>query len=108
VYGGGRGLFDQEPSTLKTWATQAGGEFRSPWTFWGGRIRPVAALDVQNHQENAWRTDLSGRAGIQFESLQVVGRNLQVLVHYFNGYSPDGQFYKQKIEYIGLGVHLNF
>lgn len=108
LYGGGRVLFDQEPSDLKPWATQGGVEFRSPQTFWGGRIRPVAALDVQNHQENDWRADLSVRAGIQFESLRVLGRNLQLLVRYFNGYSPDGQFYKQKIEYIGLGVHFNF
>jgi hypothetical protein len=108
LYGGGRVLFDQEPSDLKPWATQAGVEFRSPRTFWGGRIRPVAALDVQNHQENGWRADVSARAGIQFESLRVLGRNLQVLVHYFNGHSPNGQFYKQKIEYVGLGVHFHF
>jgi Protein of unknown function (DUF1207) len=108
VYGGGRGLVASDPSDLKPWATQAGVEFRSPLTFWGKRIRPVAAVDVQNHQENGWRTDVSARAGIQFESLQVLGRNLQVLVQYFNGYSPDGQFYNQKIEYIGLGVHLHF
>jgi hypothetical protein len=108
LYGGGRVLFDQEPSDLKPWATQGGVEFRSPQTFWGGRIRPVAALDVQNHQENGWRTDVSARAGIQFESLRVLGRNLQLLVHYFNGYSPNGQFYKQKIEYVGLGVHFHF
>ena len=108
LYGGGRVLFDQEPSDLKPWGTQGGLEFRSPQTFWGDRIRPVAALDVQNHQENDWRADLSVRAGIQFESVRVLGRNLQLLVHYFNGHSPDGQFYKQKIEYIGLGVHFNF
>jgi hypothetical protein len=101
-------LFDQEPSDLKPWATQAGVEFRSPQTFWGDRIRPVAALDVQNHQENAWHTDVSARAGMQFENLRVLGRNLQLLVHYFNGYSPNGQFYKQKIEYVGLGVHFHF
>jgi hypothetical protein len=108
LYGGGRVLIDKDPSDLKSWATQAGVEFRSPLTFWGGRIRPVAALDVQNHQENAWRTDVSARAGIQFESLRVLGRNLQLLVQYFNGYSPNGQFYKQKIEYVGLGVHFHF
>jgi len=108
LYGGGSVLFDQEPSDLKPWATQAGVEFRSPQTFWGGRIRPVAALDVQNHQENEWRADVSARAGIQFESLQVLGRNLQLLVQYFNGYSPNGQFYKEKVEYVGLGVHFHF
>jgi hypothetical protein len=107
LYGGGSVLFDQEPSDLKPWATQAGVEFRSPQTFWEGRIRPVAALDVQNHQENEWRADVSVRAGIQFESLRVLGRNLQFLLQYFNGYSPNGQFYREKIEYIGLGVHFH-
>lgn len=108
LYGGGSVWFDQEPSDLKRWATQAGLEFRSPQTFWGGRIRPVAALDVQNYEENEWRADVSARTGIQFESLQVLGRNLQLLVEYFNGYSPNGQFYKEKIEYVGLGVHFHF
>ncbi len=27
-------------------------------------------------------------------------------MEYFNGYSPNGQFYREKIEYIGLGIHL--
>jgi len=40
--------------------------------------------------------------------VRVLGRNLQLLLHYLNGNSPDGQFYKQKIEYIGLGVHFIF
>jgi hypothetical protein len=26
----------------------------------------------------------------------------------FKGYSPNGQFYTQKIEYVGLGVHFHF
>jgi hypothetical protein len=37
--------------------------------------------------------DVSVRAGIQFESVRVLERNLQLLVEYFNGNSPDGQFY---------------
>ena len=27
-------------------------------------------------------------------------------MEYFNGYSPNGQFYREKIEYIGVGIHL--
>ena len=92
LYGGGRVMFDQEPSDLKPWGSQAGVEFRSPQTFWGGGggSEAVAALDVQNYQENAWRVDLSARAGIPFESMRVLGRNLQLLLYYFNGNSPTG------------------
>ena len=39
VYGGGGGIFDQEPSDLKPWYAQGGLEFRSPWPA-GARICP--------------------------------------------------------------------
>ncbi len=108
IYGGGGYLFDQEPSDLRPWSTQAGIEFRSPWPQQAGAIRPIAALDLQNREENDWSTDLSLRAGLQFDSVQVLGRNLQLMLEYFHGHSSDGQFYKRKVEYIGLGAHFHF
>jgi hypothetical protein len=108
VYGGGGYLFDQEPSRLTPWATQGGVEFRSPWTLAGGYIRPVAAVDLQGREENNWNVDVSLRGGVQFESVRVLERNLQVLLEYFHGNSSDGQFYKRRVEYIGLGAHFHF
>ncbi len=107
VYGGGRYLFNQEPASLKPWAVQGGVEFRSPLTIAAGHIRPVAAVDLQSREENRW----SGRVGtrrIQLENVRVLERNLQLLVEYFHGNSPDGQFYKQRIDYLGLGAHFHF
>jgi hypothetical protein len=63
VYGGGGYLFDRDPSSLKPWSAQAGAEFRSPWTLWGGAIRPIAGLDLQSREENNWNVDVSLRAG---------------------------------------------
>lgn len=108
LYGGGGGLFHREPSSLKPWSTQYGIEFRSPWRMDFAMMRPVAAADFKNFEENNWSTDISARAGVQFDSLNVLGRNLQILVEYFNGHSPSGQFYKEKIEYFGLGAHFHF
>ncbi|MGZ8162252.1 MAG: DUF1207 domain-containing protein [Methylobacter sp.] len=108
LYGGGGGLFHREPSSLKPWSTQYGIEFRSPWRMDFAMMRPVAAVDFKNFEENDWSTDISARAGIQFDSLHVLGRNLQILVEYFNGHSPSGQFYNEKIEYVGLGAHFHF
>ena len=71
-------------------------------------MRPILAVDLKNYEENNWNTDISARAGVQFDSLNVLGRNLQILAEYFNGYSPSGQFYKEKVEYIGLGAHFHF
>lgn len=108
VYGGGAGLFHREPSALKKWSAQYGIEFRSPWRLDFASLRPIVAADIKNHDENNWSTDISARAGVEFENLQVSGRKLQILVEYFNGYTPSGQFYKDKVEYIGLGAHYLF
>jgi hypothetical protein len=108
AYGGGGYLFDQEPASLKPWAAQSGVEFRSPWTLAAGHVRPVAAVDLQSREENKWNLDVSARGGIQFENVRVLERNLQLLVEYFNGNSPDGQFYRRRVDYLGLGAHFHF
>jgi hypothetical protein len=108
VYGGGGGLFHKEPSTLKPWSTQYGVEFRSPWRIDFLSMRPIVAADLKNFEENNWSTDVSARAGVQFDNLQVLGRKLQILGEYYNGYTPSGQFYKTKVEYFGVGAHFYF
>jgi hypothetical protein len=106
VYGGAGYIVRGDPEDLKPWSTQAGIEVRSPHTFWNGTLRPLAAIDVQNREQNDWQADLSVRAGVQFEKLAVYERKIQLLAEYFNGYSPNGQFYRDKVQYIGLGIHL--
>lgn len=108
LYGGGGVLFDQEPSNLKALWTQAGLEFRSPWPGPHQPFQPVGALDIKNFQENSWHAEYSLRAGLQFNNVRVLGRNFQLLLHYFNGNSPNGQFYSQRIKYIGIGGHFHF
>lgn len=107
VYGGGGYLFQRDPTTLKPGSLQWGLEFKSPWPGATAKIRPIAAVDVQNREENGWESDLSARAGVEFKGLWS-GRDLQVLLEYFRGHSPNGQFYRDKIDYLGLGVHFHF
>lgn len=108
VYGGGGGIFHKEPSTIKPWSVQYGVEFRSPWRLDIAPIRPILAVDIKNHEQNNWNADISARAGFQFDNFQIIDRKLQFLVEYFNGNSPTGQFFKEKIEYIGIGAHYHF
>jgi hypothetical protein len=108
LYGGSGYLFDQEPSGLDPWVTQYGVEVISPRRFAGESITPIFAGDFKNEEENNWSTNLSLRAGVQFENWRLAQRRLQFLVEYYHGYSPNGQFYRRKIETIGLGVHLRF
>jgi len=107
VYGGGGYLFDQEPARLHPWSIQYGAELISPWPGRDARWRPIAAADLQHREENDWSLDFSVRAGIQLDGV-LASRNLQILIEYFRGRSPNGQFYKEKIDYIGLGAHFHF
>lgn len=105
LYAGGSYLVRRDPEDLEPAAVQYGLELYSPWHLTRG-IRPVAAVDLQNRQQNSWAVDVSARAGLEFEGVQVLGRKLQLMVEYFNGHSPNGQFYRERVSYIGLGAHL--
>jgi hypothetical protein len=107
LYGGGGYLFDQEPSSIQPWSVQYGIELISPWPARDARWRPIAAADLQQREENDWSLDFSLRAGIQLDGV-LLTRNMQILLEYFKGRSPNGQFYKDQIEYIGVGTHFHF
>ncbi len=107
VYGGGGWLFDQEPD-LDPWSTEGGVELESPIALFGDHARPIAGIDVKNHQENDWNSDVSIRGGFQLEAASLKTTKLQILGEYFDGHSPNGQFYERKIEYYGLGAHVLF
>ena len=108
LYGGGAYLFHRDPSDLKPWSTQGGIELQTPWRFWADSARFVTALDLQNREENKWSTEVSVRGGLQFERAQRFGRRISLLVEYYKGHSPNGQFFNRKVEYFGPGLHLDF
>jgi len=107
VYAGGGYLFGQDPSSLRPWSVEYGLELTSPWPARPSRWRPIAAVDVQQRQENDWGADVSARAGIEIDGV-LLTRKLQFLLEYFDGHSPNGQFYKDRIQYFGLGTHFHF
>jgi hypothetical protein len=111
LYGGLGSLVRRDPGNLGEWRTQYGIEMRGPLIF--KEIRPVAYGDFQTVQQNGnghgqWLTNVSLRAGFETESVRLLGRSIQFLAEYYSGRSPNGQFYTQPIETIGLGVHVYF
>jgi hypothetical protein len=108
LYAGGTYLFDVDPSDLKPWASQGGLELQTPWRLWADSARLIAAVDLQNQEENKWSTEISVRSGLQFERPQNLMRKIQLLIEYYKGHSPNGQFFDRKIEYVGPGLHLHF
>ena len=74
----------------------------------GGKVRPVVYADFQANARTNWNVAQSIMGGLQFENARIGDRKLQVLAEYFSGPSPDGQLFTQKVEWIGMGVHLWF
>ena len=83
-------------------------ELQTPWRFWRDSTRLIAALDLQNWEENKWTTAVSVRGGFQFERPLNFMRRISLLLEYYNGHSPNGQFFNRQIEYFGPGLQLDF
>lgn len=107
LYGGGGAILRSSPN-LGRGRLQGGVELASPTPVLDPHLFPVAAVDVQSHQATDWSPALSLRTGLEIRSDALGARRLEVLLEYFNGPSPNGQFYNDSIEYIGAGVHFHF
>jgi hypothetical protein len=103
-YAGGGYVVRSEPN-LERWLTQAGVEFTGP-----GRagLRPVGAIDLQSREEHDWQLDCSVRAGIALDGALAGNRRLQIMLEYYHGRSPNGQFYVDDVEFVGIGLHFYF
>lgn len=108
LYGGAGIIVHRQPADLGRGTTQWGIELTSARTFLGGSIRPVAYADFQCNERMNWIVGRSLRAGVQFENARIGDRQIQLLGEYYEGPSPDGQFYGQRIGWYGIGVHLYF
>jgi opacity protein-like surface antigen len=108
IYGGGGMLVGRDPNDLQRGTSQVGAELTSPWTLWDGKVRPVAYTDFQANARSNWRVGSSVMAGLQFENARIGDRKIQLLAEYFSGPSPNGQFYSQNTEWLGVGVHLYY
>lgn len=108
VYGGGGVLIDQEPSDIKRGLLQAGIEARPPWSFADGLLRPVAAADFQSTEESDWRVDVSARAGLELASTVDRDYVVQLMLEYYRGRNPNGQFFLRDVEFYGIGLHAYF
>jgi hypothetical protein len=107
IYGGGGVLVHRYPA-IGRGTSQWGTEFTSTRTYLEGLVRPVAYADFQANERSNWTIARSIMAGFQFENARIGDRQIQVLAEYFAGPSPDGQFYTQKVEWVGVGIHFYF
>jgi hypothetical protein len=90
-------------------------EYGLEWRFWGKKLyyhrlygTPFIAIDIQNWQVRHWNFDKTIKIGYEISKLQGVGRKMRLYVDYHNGYSYEGQFFKEKTMYGEIGLSWGF
>jgi Protein of unknown function (DUF1207) len=108
-YAGGSYLLAVDPAGLEPWTVHYGLEWSGMQSFGeGGGMRPVAAIDCKQRQENDWGLDASVRAGVVFEDGGRISQRFAVLLEWYDGHSPNGQFYTDRVQFLGIGLHFFF
>ncbi len=82
---------------------QYGIEYRGAPAGWR-RARFIAGAGVQSWEETGWDQDFSVKAGMMFTSPYKETRSFQVLLEYYEGHYPHGQFYQLDVRYLGAGI----
>jgi len=108
LYGGGAYIVHRETKDLDRGSAQLGLELRSPRAYLDHHLRPLAAVDIGLLEESGWDPDVSLVWGVQLENALPLGVVVQFLGRYYNGRSPDGQFFTRDVEYVGFGADLYF
>jgi hypothetical protein len=103
IYGGGGYIIHSEPDVARK-HLQAGIEFVLPHAVQG--LDFITALDVQSSQELDWENNYSFQAGFQFKNLD--NRRVRLMFEHFDGHSPNGQFFRERLRYNGIGVYFRF
>ena len=107
IYGGGGAIVRSEPD-LDPWLLQGGFELTSPEAWLDPVLFPIGALNLSADAERDWEVNYSLRAGFDIRAGFLDERRLMLLLEYFNGQSPNGQFFEEDLEYGGVGLHFFF
>lgn len=107
VYIGGEYLVHREPADLDPAGLHAGIEYhpKRQLEHYG---KWVGGIDLKSWEEHGWDTDISFKAGYEFNASNVARRRLRVMLEAYDGHSPHGQFYNTEITYYGMGIYLGF
>ncbi len=103
VYGGGGYLVHAEPE-LAPKQLHGGVEYIRRRA--AGRFDFVAAVDLRSPEELDWRVSRSYQAGLEFKGAST--RRIRLMLEYYRGHSPNGQFYRESLRYTGLGLYFGF
>ena len=106
-YAGGMYIIHRDPDDLKQAGFQIGVDYTgtTPVLF-GGRL--VGGVDYRSFEENDWRGGMSVKVGLEYGRPRPERRGIKVLLEYYDGAAPFGQFYNDVVSYYGLGVQFDY
>jgi len=105
VYIGGERIFRREPDTLPSELFHGGAELR---TGRAGPLQLVSGVDIKTTDLHDWSPAVSGRVGLEMARSGSEGhpaRLVTLMVEFYQGPSPYGQFFQDDISYVGVGLH---
>jgi hypothetical protein len=105
VYAGGERIFRREPDTLPSKLFHGGVELR---TGRAGLVQLVSGLDLKAADLHDWSPAVSGRVGLEvarYGSGAHPARLVTLMLEFYQGPSPYGQFFQDDISYVGVGLH---
>ena len=111
-YGGGGYLYNRKPA-LDRWTLQWGLELRAPRgpseilgsLVEGLLFAPVFGADFRAVEQLGWDINTSLVGGLEWSRLNST-RRLRLLLSYYHGRNPYGQFFDQRINSYGIGLYI--
>jgi len=113
IYGGGEYRFQHTPDDLAPAVAHVGLEYggRASLVRLGraGDGRLVTALDAKSFEDRGWQVGWSLKTGLSFESAPANenhGPHWDIMLTAYRGPTPYGQFYRENLSSVGLGLEL--
>ena len=106
-YAGGLYIIHADPSDLGKSGFQVGLDYvgTRPVLF-GARL--VGGVDYRSLEATDWRGGVSAKLGLEFGRPRPERRGLTLLLEYFDGSAPFGQFYRDVVTYYGVGLQFDY
>jgi len=114
-YAGSGVLLHREPASLDRHKVQWGFEARGPSIASpfigiiseGLIVTPVVAVDCKSFEALHWVVNANVVGGLEWSRPESL-RRFRIMVNYYHGFNPYGQFIAQKIETVGAEIYLSF
>lgn len=106
LYGGGSHTISTSTDSYKGGTVQVGVDYVSPPILFGQRL--TAGLDVKWLEPADWHSGVSAKAGIKLSGASSERRGVTLLVEFYDGFAPFGQFFVEDLSYRGVTLQFDF